>query len=94
VHAVARLWERAGLPPSPRGFRSEIARLGHRDRELLLIALRDGELIGAIGGSYDGRTAVLSRLAVDASVRREGVAAGGPEGRVGARPSEVWRMPP
>ena len=74
VHAIATLWERAGLPPSPRGFRSEIARLRHRDPELLLIALRDGEIVGAIGGSYDGRTAVLSRLADDASVRRQGIA--------------------
>jgi predicted N-acetyltransferase YhbS len=73
VHTIALLWERAGLPPSRRGFRSEVARLRHRDPELVLIAVRDAQVVGAIGGSYDGRTAVLSRLAVDASVRRQGI---------------------
>lgn len=33
----------------------------------------DAQLVGAIAGSYDGRTAVLSRLAVDAAYRRRGV---------------------
>lgn len=74
VHAIALLWERAGLPESSRGFRNEIARLRRRDPELLLIALREGELVGAIAGSYDGRTATVSRLAVDEHVRRQGVA--------------------
>lgn len=74
VHAIAVLWERAGLPESSRGFRNEVSRLRRRDPELLLIALRDGRLVGAIAGSYDGRTAMVSRLAVDEAVRREGVA--------------------
>jgi len=73
VHAIAQLWERAGLPPSRRGFRNEIARLRRRDPELVIIALMDAQLVGAIAGSYDGRTAVLSRLAVDERVRRRGV---------------------
>jgi ribosomal protein S18 acetylase RimI-like enzyme len=38
-----------------------------------MIALMDAQLVGAIAGSYDGRTAVLSRLAVEARVRRRGV---------------------
>jgi len=73
VHAIAQLWERAGLPPSSRGFRNEIARLRRRDPELVIIALMDAQIVGAIAGSYDGRTAVLSRLAVDERVRRRGV---------------------
>ncbi len=73
VHDIAQLWERAGLPASSRGFRNEIARLRRRDPELVLIALMDGELAGAIAGSYDGRTAMVSRLAVDATARRHGV---------------------
>jgi ribosomal protein S18 acetylase RimI-like enzyme len=73
VYGIALLWERAGLPRSRRGFHSELARLRHRDPELVLIALRDARIIGAIGGSYDGRTAVLSRLAVDEQVRGEGI---------------------
>jgi ribosomal protein S18 acetylase RimI-like enzyme len=73
VHAIAQLWERAELPPSPRGFRNEIARLRTRDPELVIIALMDAQLVGAIAGSYDGRTAMLSRLAVDERVRRRGV---------------------
>jgi len=73
VHAIAQLWERAGLPPSSRGFRNEIARLRRRDPELVIIALMDAQIVGAIAGSYDGRTAVLSRLAVDERARRRGV---------------------
>lgn len=73
VHAIAELWERAGLPPSRRGFRNEIARLRRRDPELVLIALMDAQVVGAIAGSYDGRTAVVSRLAVDGRVQRRGV---------------------
>lgn len=74
VHAIALLWRRAGLPESSRGFRNEIARLRRRDPELLLVARRDGRLVGAIAGSYDGRTAMVSRLAVDEGVRRQGIA--------------------
>lgn len=73
VHAIAELWARSGLPASRRGFRNEVARLRRRDPELVLIALWDAQLVGAIAGSYDGRTAVVSRLAVDAHVRRRGV---------------------
>ncbi len=73
VHAIAQLWERADLPPSPRGFRNEIARLRRRDPELVIIALMDAQVVGAIAGSYDGRTAVLSRLAVDEAYRRRGI---------------------
>ncbi|HSK91185.1 MAG TPA: GNAT family N-acetyltransferase [Euzebyales bacterium] len=74
VHDIATLWGRAGFTESIRGFRSEIARLRRRDPELLLIALREGVLVGAIAGSYDGRTATVSRLAVDPDVRRQGIA--------------------
>ena len=73
VHAIAELWEVAGLPPSRRGFRNEIARLRRRDPELLLTAYADGRLVGAIAGSYDGRTTVVSRLAVVSDARRRGV---------------------
>lgn len=74
THAIAELWACAGLAGSDRESRNEIARIRRRDPELLLIALRDGELIGAIAGSYDGRTAAVSRLAVAEGARRAGVA--------------------
>lgn len=73
VHDIAELWRAAGLPPSHRGFRNEIARLRRRDPELLLVAVAEGRLVGAIAGSYDGRTAVVSRLAVARDARRRGV---------------------
>lgn len=73
VHAIAELWEAAGLPRSQRGFRNEISRLRRRDPELLLTAFAEGRLVGAIAGSYDGRTAVVSRLAVAPDARRRGV---------------------
>lgn len=74
THTIAELWARSGLAGSDREFRNEIARTRRRDPELLLIALREGQLIGAIAGSYDGRTAAVSRLAVVDDVRRQGVA--------------------
>jgi ribosomal protein S18 acetylase RimI-like enzyme len=73
VHEIAQLWEAAGLTPSRRGFRNEIARLRRRDPELLLIGLAGGRMVGAIAGSFDGRTAVVSRLAVAPDARRRGV---------------------
>ena len=73
VHPIADLWTRAGLPASRRGFHNEIARLRRRDPELVLVAVMDAQLVGAIAGSYDGRTVVMSRLAVDARVRRLGI---------------------
>lgn len=73
VYAIGQLWAHAGLPASRRGFRNEIALLRRRDPELIIIALMDAQLVGAIAGSYDGRTAVLSRLAVDEQARRRGV---------------------
>jgi predicted N-acetyltransferase YhbS len=73
VHEIAELLERADLPPSVRGFRSEIARLRRRDPELLLTALAHGRIVGVIAGSYDGRTAMVSRLVVDPQHRRQGI---------------------
>jgi ribosomal protein S18 acetylase RimI-like enzyme len=39
----------------------------------VIIALMDAQIVGAIAGSYDGRTAMLSRLAVEERARRRGV---------------------
>lgn len=73
IHAIAELWAESGLAGTDRDFRNEIARIRRRDPELLLTALCGGHLIGAIAGSYDGRTAAVSRLAVAAGARRQGV---------------------
>lgn len=69
VHDIAELWRSTGLPPSPRGFPHEVARLRRRDPELVLVAVADARIVGAIGGSYDGRAAVVSRLAVAPAYR-------------------------
>jgi ribosomal protein S18 acetylase RimI-like enzyme len=51
----------------------EIARKRERDPELLLVAERDGRLVGTVMGGYDGRRAYIYRLAVASDCRRRGV---------------------
>ncbi len=74
--AVIELWKRAGLPFKPQGRDSK----GHMSKELrenpdlFLGAFEEGELIGAIVGTEDGRKGWINRLAVLPGHRRQGVA--------------------
>ncbi|MDQ0983189.1 ribosomal protein S18 acetylase RimI-like enzyme [Streptomyces sp. V2I9] len=51
-----------------------IARLVERDPEALILAERDGELVGTVIAGFDGWRCHLYRLAVHPGRRREGVA--------------------
>jgi ribosomal protein S18 acetylase RimI-like enzyme len=78
IPAVLALWRAAGLPHRPAGrdhpaaFAAQIAAAGG----LFLGAECDGELIGTVLGSIDGRQkGWVNRLAVDPRFRRLGLAA-------------------
>jgi ribosomal protein S18 acetylase RimI-like enzyme len=88
--AVLALWQSAGpgvsIRPSDR--REEIAKKLTRDPELFLVAECGGRLVGALMGAWDGRRGWLHHLAVDESVRRQGIGAAlvqEVEGRIRAR---------
>jgi ribosomal protein S18 acetylase RimI-like enzyme len=71
--AALDLWARTEhLGPVPR---AEVESLLGADPDLVLAAHHDGDLVGVVLGSYDGRRGWINRLAVDAGHRRHGVAA-------------------
>jgi ribosomal protein S18 acetylase RimI-like enzyme len=73
LDAALALWARTEhLGPVPR---TEVEGLLCTDPELVLGASVDGELVGVVLGSFDGRRGWINRLAVDAGSRRRGVAA-------------------
>lgn len=75
LNAVVDLYDGCGLVPSARGFRNELERRVLRDPDLFLIAVSATEdIVGALSASFDGRLAVVSRLATHAAHRRVGVA--------------------
>ena len=74
---LIRLWDEAELPYKPEGRDKK----ENIDRELagtaaiFLVAESDGELIGSIFGTHDGRKGWINRLAVAPAHRRKGLAA-------------------
>lgn len=77
LNEIADLWSDCGLVPSARGFRNEMGRMLIKSPELFLVASETatgGQLICALLGSYDGRTATVSRLVTHPDHRRRGVA--------------------
>ncbi len=69
------LWEKAGLPSRPRGrdSREEIRRQLAQPMVLYLAAEVDGQLVGAVLGTHDGRKGWINRLAVAPTHRRLGI---------------------
>jgi ribosomal protein S18 acetylase RimI-like enzyme len=75
VPAVLALWARArsgnaSTPDTPAG----VERLLATDPQALLVAERDGELVGALIAAWDGWRGGMYRLAVDPAHRRRGIA--------------------
>jgi len=74
---LIRLWDKAELSYKPQG-RDKKERI---DQELVsntaifLVAEKDGDLIGSIFGTHDGRRGWINRLAVAPLHRRKGIAA-------------------
>ncbi len=74
--ALCTLWEAAGLPFKPAGRDREerIAQEINGPCSVFLAAEEDGELVGVVLGTHDGRKGWINRLAVLPSHRREGIA--------------------
>ncbi|MFB7668285.1 GNAT family N-acetyltransferase [Kitasatospora sp. NPDC056138] len=66
----ARSAEGTSITDDPDG----VARLITRDPEALLVAERDGAVVGTVIAGYDGWRCHLYRLAVDPGQRRQGIA--------------------
>ncbi|GAB4310299.1 MAG: GNAT family N-acetyltransferase [Candidatus Bipolaricaulota bacterium] len=72
---LIRLWEEARLPFRPRGrdSREAIARQMEGGTAIFLGAEENGQLIGAVLGTHDGRKGWINRLAVHPAHRRRGI---------------------
>jgi ribosomal protein S18 acetylase RimI-like enzyme len=75
--AVHALWARCG--PGVQFSRSdetaEILKKLERDPDLFLVAERDGQVIGAVMGGFDGRRGLVYHLAVAPEARQHGIGA-------------------
>lgn len=75
-NAVIALWQRAGLSFEPHGrdSRQSLARQLKDSGHLMFVAEAEGQIIGTVFGSHDGRKGWINRLAVDPRYRRQGLA--------------------
>ncbi|WP_405577484.1 GNAT family N-acetyltransferase [Streptomyces sp. NBC_01190] len=72
--AVLAFWRLAAEGTSISDDEAGVARLVERDPEALLLAYRDGDLVGSVIAGFDGWRCHLYRLAVHPDDRRQGVA--------------------
>ncbi|MEV7197611.1 GNAT family N-acetyltransferase [Streptomyces sp. NPDC093510] len=73
LDAVLAFWKAAAEGTSISDDRSGVERLVARDPEALVLAERDGELVGTVIAGFDGWRCHLYRLAVHPGHRRRGV---------------------
>jgi ribosomal protein S18 acetylase RimI-like enzyme len=74
IDAVLGLWEVARTEHAATEDRPEaVQRLLATDAEALLVAERDGSLVGAVIGAWDGWRGNIYRLAIDPAHRRRGI---------------------
>ncbi|WP_329617588.1 GNAT family N-acetyltransferase [Streptomyces brevispora] len=74
VDAVLRFWRTAAEGTSISDDRDGVGRLVARDPEALLLAERDGALVGTVIAGFDGWRCSAYRLAVAPEYRRQGIA--------------------
>ena len=72
--AVLALWVRAGAIPSATDTLDEVTRLVRDHTDHLLVAIRQGTIVGSIIGGWDGWRGNIYRLAVAPEARRHGLA--------------------
>lgn len=76
---VMELWAEGGLPLKPKGrdSRENIARQIKMPNVLFLVAEEGegGRIIGTVLATHDGRKGWINRLAVDATLRKQGLGA-------------------
>ncbi|MEV5972784.1 GNAT family N-acetyltransferase [Streptomyces sp. NPDC051921] len=73
IDAVLAFWKAAAEGTSISDDRAGVARLVERDPEALLLAEREGELVGTVIAGFDGWRCHLYRLAVHPGHRRRGI---------------------
>ncbi|MEU6663462.1 GNAT family N-acetyltransferase [Streptomyces sp. NPDC046821] len=73
IDTVLRFWRDAAEGTSISDDRDGMTRLVTRDPECLLLAERDGDLVGTVIAGFDGWRCHLYRLAVRPDARRQGV---------------------
>jgi len=93
--ALCALWEEAGLPfrPNGRDRQEKIAREIEGPCSIFLVAEDEGELVGAILGTHDGRKGWINRLAISPCHRCQGIASAlvaAVEERLSARGIEIF----
>jgi ribosomal protein S18 acetylase RimI-like enzyme len=71
---VLTLWERAGAIPSPTDTLEEVTQLVREHADHLLVAIRQGAVVGSVIGGWDGWRGNIYRLAVAPEARRSGLA--------------------
>ncbi|MFE4868060.1 GNAT family N-acetyltransferase [Streptomyces sp. NPDC056682] len=75
IDTALRFWREAAEGTSISDDRDGVARLVERDPEALILAERDGVLVGTVIAGFDGWRCHLYRLAVHPGHRRQGIAA-------------------
>ena len=73
LDAVLAFWKTAAEGTSISDDRDGVERLVARDPEALILAERDGELVGTVIAGFDGWRCHLYRLAVHPDRRRQGI---------------------
>ncbi|MEU5892509.1 GNAT family N-acetyltransferase [Streptomyces sp. NPDC047461] len=73
LDAVLAFWKTAAEGTSISDDRDGVERLVARDPEALILAERDGELVGTVIAGFDGWRCHLYRLAVHPQRRRQGI---------------------
>jgi ribosomal protein S18 acetylase RimI-like enzyme len=73
VPNVLSLWRRAATEPSATDDTAGIATLLRHDEDSLLVAIDDGQLVGAVIATWDGWRGSMYRLAVVPSHRRRSI---------------------
>jgi ribosomal protein S18 acetylase RimI-like enzyme len=71
--AVLDLWAEAGLVATVTDDVNAVERLIGRDGDALIVAVDDGNVVGAVIGGWDGWRGAIHRLAVAPSHRRRGL---------------------
>ncbi|MFD7862380.1 GNAT family N-acetyltransferase [Streptomyces sp. NPDC057682] len=74
IDAVLRFWREAAEGTSVSDDHDGVSRLIDRDPEALLLAERDGVLVGSVIAGFDGWRCSVYRLAVHPGFRRQGIA--------------------
>lgn len=74
--AVISLWQATGIPCKPNGRDSKEKILKEIDNHgtLFLVAEKNGEIIGSVLATHDGRKGWINRLAVAPAYRLQGIA--------------------